>query len=92
MRLSGFITSNLDLILADWVEFARHQEPAAASMDERALLDHGKQILQEIAADMRRPQDDDQRQAKSEGHSASASTSRNVPSRRHARERRQGFR
>ena len=92
MRLSGFITSNLDLILADWVEFARHQEPAAASMDERALLDHGKMILQEIAADMRRPQDDDQRQAKSEGHSASASTSRNVPSRRHAREReRQGF-
>ena len=67
MRLSRFITSNLDLILADWVAFARLQEPAASRMNERALLDHGKMILQEIAADMQRPQDDDQRQAKSEG-------------------------
>jgi signal transduction histidine kinase len=92
MRLSGFIRSNLELILADWVEFARHQQPAAAGMDERALLDHGKLILQEIAADIQRPQDDDERQAKSEGHSAGASSSANVPSRSHARERaRQGF-
>ena len=59
MRLSEFITANLDPILDDWVEFARHQQPAAAGMDERALLDHGKLILQEIAADMNRPQDDD---------------------------------
>lgn len=92
MRLSSFITSNLDSILTDWVAFARHQEPAAAGMDERALLDHGKMILQEIAADMLRPQNDDQQQAKSEGNSLTASTSRNVPSRSHAREReRQGF-
>ncbi|MEO6079355.1 MAG: sensor histidine kinase [Steroidobacteraceae bacterium] len=92
MRLAEFITANLDPILADWVQFARQQQPAASGMDERALLDHGKLILQEIAADMNRPQDDDERQAKSEGHSATASHSRNVPSRSHAREReRQGF-
>lgn len=92
MRLSSFITSNLELILADWVAFARQQEPAASGMDEGALLDHGKLILQEIAADMQRPEDDDQRQAKSEGNSDTASTSRNIPSRSHAREReRQGF-
>src|SRR5438046_605014 len=92
MRLSGFITSNLDPILKDWVAFARLQEPAASNMDERGLLDHGKMILQEIAADMLRPQDDDQRQAKSEGSSDTAVTSGNIPSRSHARQReRQGF-
>jgi signal transduction histidine kinase len=92
VRLARFITSNLDPILADWVAFARTQEPAASHMDERALLDHGKLILQEISADMQRPQDDDQRQAKSEGDSDTASTSRNIPSRSHARQReKQGF-
>ena len=62
MRLARFITENLDAILVDWVTFAREQLPAAASMDETALLDHGKLILQEIAADMSRPQGDDERQ------------------------------
>jgi len=92
MRLASFITDNLDAILVDWVAFAREQLPAAANLDEAALLDHGKLILQEIAADMRRPQGDDERQAKSEGDSGGASTSAQVPSRSHARQReRQGF-
>ncbi|WOB10149.1 sensor histidine kinase [Piscinibacter gummiphilus] len=92
MRLSKFITENLDVILVDWVAFARVQLPAAANLDEVALLDHGRLILQEIAADMRRPQDDEERQAKSEGNSAAASESPGVPSRSHARQReKQGF-
>ncbi|WP_418317138.1 ATP-binding protein [Piscinibacter sakaiensis] len=92
MRLSTFISENLDAILADWVAFAREQLPAAANLDEVALLDHGRLILEEIAADMQRPQCDDERQAKSEGNSASASQSEGVPSRSHARQReRQGF-
>jgi signal transduction histidine kinase len=92
MRLSSFITSNLDAILVDWVAFARAQTPAAATMDEAALLDHARLILEEIASDMRRPQGDDERQAKSEGDSSSASASSRVPSRTHARQReRQGF-
>ena len=92
MRLSEFITANLGPILADWVAFARQQLPAAMGMDERALQDHGKLILEEIAADMQRPQDDAEQQAKSEGHSPTASPSQNVPSRVHARQReRQGF-
>jgi signal transduction histidine kinase len=92
MRLSTFISQNLDAILVDWLAFAREQLPAAANLDEAALLDHGRLILQEIAADMRRPQGDDERQAKSEGNSASASQSRSVPSRSHARQReQQGF-
>jgi hypothetical protein len=32
MRLSSFITDNLDAILVDWVAFAREQLPAAANM------------------------------------------------------------
>jgi signal transduction histidine kinase len=92
MRLSKFITDNLDAILVNWVAFARELAPAAANLDEVALLDHGRLILEEIAADMRRPQGDDERQAKSEGNSASASESNGVPSRSHARQReKQGF-
>ncbi|HEX6973534.1 MAG TPA: RsbRD N-terminal domain-containing protein, partial [Vicinamibacterales bacterium] len=92
MRLSSFITSNLDAILRDWVAFAREQLPAAATMDDVALLDHGRLILEDIASDMRQPQGDDERQAKSEGNSSSASESSSVPSRTHARQReRQGF-
>jgi signal transduction histidine kinase len=93
MRLSTFISGNLDAILVDWLAFARDQLPAAAGMDEAALLDHGRLIVEEIAADMGRPQGDDERQAKSEGNSSTASTSSRVPSRSHARERaRHGFR
>src|SRR5436305_9337627 len=92
MRLAPFVSENLDAILVDWVAFARGQMPAAANMDEAALLDHGRLILQEIASDMSRPQDDEERQAKSEGNSSHASTSTHVPSRSHARQRaRQGF-
>ncbi|RZK99758.1 MAG: sensor histidine kinase [Rubrivivax sp.] len=92
MRLSEFITENLDLILVDWVAFARNQLPAAEGMAEVDLLDHGKLILVEIADNMRRPQEEQERQAKSEGNSKHASTARNLPSRSHARQReRQGF-
>lgn len=92
MRLSRFISHNIDAILVNWVAFAREQAPAAANLDEVALLDHGRLILEEIAADMRRPQGEDERQAKSEGGSAIASQSSDVPSRSHARQReKQGF-
>ena len=92
MRLSRFIIDNLDAILVDWVAFARDQLPAAANLSEAALLDHGRLILEEIAFDMRRPQGDEEQQAKSEGNSSRASASRGVPSRSHARQReRQGF-
>jgi signal transduction histidine kinase len=92
MRLSRFISDNIDAILVNWVAFAREQAPAAANLDEVALLDHGRLILEEIAADMRRPQGEDERQAKSEGGSVIASQSSDVPSRSHARQReKQGF-
>jgi hypothetical protein len=58
MRLAVFITSNLDPILDDWVAFARNQLPAARDMDEAALLDHGRTILEEIVTNMGRPEGD----------------------------------
>ncbi len=92
MRLSDFITTNLEPILVDWVTFARNEVSAAKHLDDEALLDHGKLILQEIAADMHSPQGEEERQAKSEGNSPHVSPSRNRPSRSHARQRlRQGF-
>lgn len=93
MRLHSFISDNLDAILVDWVAFAGEQLPAAENLDRAALLDHGRLVLEEIVADMRRPQDDEERQAKSEGNGATASTATELPSRSHARQReRQGFR
>ncbi len=92
MRLADFISSHLDSILLDWVDFARQQTPAASSLNATALLDHGRLILQEIAADMGRPQDDLERKSKSEGNSETASVASSVPSRSHARQReKQGF-
>lgn len=92
MRLASFISSHLDSILVDWVAFASNQLPAARHMDEAALLDHGKTLLQEIVINMHRPEGEAERKTKSEGNSQEASTSSGVPSRSHAREReRQGF-
>ena len=92
MRLSTFITDHQQTILANWVAFARQQLPAARDMDDVALLDHGKAILEKIVSDMRQPQTEGERQAKSEGDGARASVSDAVPSRSHARQReRQGF-
>ena len=92
MRLDEFISDNLDAILVDWVAFARGQFPAGNHMDEAALQDHGRLILEEIAANMRKPEGAGGRQAKSEGDSSAASGSPGAPSRRHARQReQQGF-
>ncbi|WP_439518426.1 ATP-binding protein [Hydrogenophaga sp.] len=92
MRLSTFISSNLDAILVDWVAFARQLQPPTGDIDEEGLLDHGRKILTKIAADMRMPESAEEQQDKSEGNSSTASLAPNVPSRSHARQRRaQGF-
>ncbi|KQW42936.1 MULTISPECIES: hypothetical protein [unclassified Roseateles] len=87
MRLHSFISDNLDAILIDWVAFAGEQSHAAVNLDRVALLDRGRLILEEIVTDMGRPQDDEERQAKSEGNSATASTATDLRSRSRARQR-----
>ncbi|MGJ7557467.1 ATP-binding protein [Variovorax sp. RB3P1] len=92
MPLASFISSHLDLILVDWVTFAKKQLPAAGRMDQVALLDHGKKILEEVVVNMARNETERETRLKSEGKSQDASTSISVPSRIHGRQReRQGF-
>ncbi|WCM89245.1 sensor histidine kinase [Acidovorax sp. NCPPB 3576] len=92
MHLAHFIASYLDEILVDWVAFARTQLPAARNLDETALLDHGKKILQDVVENMSTFQTERERKTKSEGKSESASTDSGVSSRSHARQREhQGF-
>lgn len=49
LPLSGFISGNLDEIVAQWEAFARTLLPAAATMNPVALRDHARPILQAIA-------------------------------------------
>ena len=52
MKLSKFIVSHMDDILSEWEEFARSLHPDTVSISSEELRDHGKQILQAIAADI----------------------------------------
>lgn len=67
MRLSRFITSNVETILQEFEEFARTHTIAGESMDVTALRDHAAGILHAIALDMEAPQSEAARRRKSEG-------------------------
>jgi len=51
VRLSEFILSNMNEILAEWESFAGAILPAA-DLDKLALRDHAPEILKAIALDM----------------------------------------
>jgi len=70
MGLSDFITTHLDEIIAEYEEFARSLSPTAAQLDSVLLRDHAEQILQAIAADIRKPQSGAQAAEKSKGQAA----------------------
>jgi signal transduction histidine kinase len=71
MKLSQFIKASLDSIVADWEAFARTL-PAGKSMTRLALRDHSREILLTIAAQMERPQSDQERTAQAEDMGAAA--------------------
>ncbi len=71
MKLSQFIKTNLDSIVADWEDFARTL-PAGKSMTRLALRDHSREILVSIAAEMERPLSDQERSAQAEDIGAAA--------------------
>ncbi len=68
VRLADFIAQNLEPILSEWVIFARTCVPAALTMDEEALRDHGSAMLQDIVADLRTAQSPAEQSSKSKGH------------------------
>lgn len=71
MKLSQFITAQIDSIVAKWEEFARSL-PAGTSMTRLALRDHSREILMTIVAEMERPQSDLDRMAQAGNSSAAA--------------------
>jgi signal transduction histidine kinase len=68
MRLSQFISTNREPILANWEDFARTCAPASGAMDIAALRDHANEMLTVIARDLRTPQCDEEQAEKSLGN------------------------
>ena len=66
MRLSEFILSNMNEILAEWESFAGAILPAA-DLDKLALRDHAPEILKAIALDMETAQTHLEQAEKSKG-------------------------
>jgi signal transduction histidine kinase len=65
MRFSAFIVANQDAILDEWVRHARTLLPPASGMSREQFEDHGRQLVLAIAANMERPQSEEERAAKS---------------------------
>src|SRR6187399_2068914 len=72
MRLSAFILENIEPILQEWEDFARALGAVTESMDAKALRDHAKQILRDVAADLETYQTEAQQEAKSKGNAPPA--------------------
>jgi signal transduction histidine kinase len=65
MKLSSFITQQMDAILAEWDAFASEHGAAAAGMSRNALRDHAREMLQAIALDIETSQDSGEQYEKS---------------------------
>jgi signal transduction histidine kinase len=72
MRLSEFITTQREPILAEWETFARSLGPVSADMDILALRDHADQMLTVIATDLDTVQSARQQHEKSVGNAPDA--------------------
>ncbi|MDB4949618.1 MAG: ATP-binding region ATPase domain protein [Gemmatimonadetes bacterium] len=68
MRLSEFIVTHREPILAEWEAFARTCAPASGAMDIEALRDHANEMLTVIAADLETPQGRAAQAEKSKGN------------------------
>ncbi|WP_404438834.1 ATP-binding protein [Stutzerimonas chloritidismutans] len=68
MRLSTFITDNLEPILQAWEDFAKSITPANRMMNSADLRDHAEQMLRAIAEDLQTPQTTAQQIDKSKGN------------------------
>src|SRR5688572_1771187 len=65
VRISEFIRSNVEVILAEWDRFARANGPL--EMTDLVLRNHAKQMLLTIAADIETPQSGEEQTLKSQG-------------------------
>lgn len=67
MRLSEFISFDMEGILADWEAFAATQLPGAEGMKPLELRDHAEKILEAVAKDISQPQTQHEQTEKSKG-------------------------
>ncbi len=67
IRLADFIRQEMDVIVAEWVVFAKTRIPAGAAMTQLALKDHIVQILNVIADDLESPETEQEQIDKSKG-------------------------
>jgi signal transduction histidine kinase len=67
MRLADFIRNDMERILVRWEAFAATHVPPAGRMGSLELRDHAQQILEAVAADLRRPQSAEAQASKSMG-------------------------
>lgn len=67
MKLSKFITENLEDILREWAAFAQTLQPRTEVMPDKELRDHAQQMLESIARDLGTAQTDASRDKKSKG-------------------------
>jgi signal transduction histidine kinase len=84
VRLADFILRDMGSILAKWESFAATRLPAAASMGSLELRDHAQQILEAVAADLSKPQSQDEQAAKSMGLAPDPVPSRETATQIHA--------
>lgn len=84
MRLSAFISGDINGIVARWEEFASTRLPAAEHMSRLELRDHARQILEAIAIDLRTPQTRDEQSEKSRGLAATPFDARETAAQTHA--------
>ena len=75
MKLAKFIVAQMEAILSEWEAFARSLHPATALMSSEELRDHGKQILQAIAADIETGETQAEQCTKSKGGGSGAARS-----------------
>jgi signal transduction histidine kinase len=74
MKLSLFISENIERIVSEWEAFALTLHPAAQAMTKLQLRDHAKQILLAISTDLATPQTEEDRLLKSKGLKADAAS------------------
>jgi signal transduction histidine kinase len=87
LRLSEFITTHREPILAEWETFARRLGPITESMDIEALRDHASEMLTVIAADLETPQSAREQQQKSVGRAPDEVADSVTPAEEHGADR-----
>jgi signal transduction histidine kinase len=84
MRLSQFISAEMEAILAEWESFAATLLPAAHGMSSRELRDHAGEILQAVAKDLLTPQTSQAQLDKSRGLSPASERTPETAAQTHA--------